>query len=81
MATAGLMARRVRGGWLLRVRRRPTRGNIKLWIPRERVYAFCRRKEYGNLDLGNGRSRPQCLDSSDAEIVFSFNSELRGFAN
>jgi group II intron reverse transcriptase/maturase len=81
LRSAGSMARRVRGGRSLRVRRRPTRGNIKLWIPRERVYAFCRRKEYGNLDLCNGRSRPQFLDSSDAEIVLAFNSELRGFAN
>jgi group II intron reverse transcriptase/maturase len=82
LRSAGSMARRKRGdGRSLRVRRRPTRGNIKLWVPRERVYAFCRRKGYGNLDLCNGRSRPQFLDSSDAEIVLAFNSELRGFAN
>jgi group II intron reverse transcriptase/maturase len=82
LRSAGSMARRVRGdGRSLRVRRRPTRGGIKLWVPRERVYAFCRRKEYGNLDLCDGRSRPQFLDSSDAEIVLAFNSELRGVAN
>jgi hypothetical protein len=40
-----------------------------------------RYKQYGNLDLRDGRSRPQFLDSSDAEIVLAFNSELRGFAN
>ena len=50
-------------------------------MPRERVYAFCRRKRYGNLDTLNGRTRPQFLDSSDAEIILSFNSELHGFAN
>jgi len=38
LRSAGSMARRVRGGRSLRVRRRPTRGNIKLWVPRERVY-------------------------------------------
>ncbi len=82
LRSPGSMARRVRGdGRTLRVRRRPTRGGIKLWVPRERVYAFCRRKQYGNLDLRDGRSRPQFLDSSDAEIVLAFNSELRGFAN
>jgi hypothetical protein len=54
---------------------------MKLWVPRERVYAFCRRKQYGNLDTLNGRTRPQFLDSSDAEIILAFNSELRGFAN
>ena len=31
--------------------------------------------------LWNGWSRPQFLDSSDAEIMLAFNSELRGFAN
>ena len=81
LRSPGSMARRVRGGRSLRVRRRPTRGNIKLWVPRERVHAFCRRKGYGHLDLCNGRSRPQFLDSSDAEIILAFNSELRGFAN
>src|SRR4051795_9007334 len=64
-----------------RVRQRPTEGNIKLWVPRERVYAFCRRKRYGNLDTRQGRPRPQFLDSSDLEIITAFNSELRGFAN
>ena len=54
---------------------------MKLWVPRERVYAFCRQKRYGNLDTLNGRARPQFLDSSDAEIILSFNSELHGFAN
>jgi group II intron reverse transcriptase/maturase len=82
MRSAGSMVRRDRGeGRTLRVRRRPTRGNIKLWVPRDRVYAFCRRKRYGNLDTRDGWSRPRFLDSSDAEIVVAFNSELRGFAN
>jgi hypothetical protein len=54
---------------------------ISSWVPHERVYAFCRRKEYSNLDLCNARSRPQFLDSSDAEIVLAFNLELCGFAN
>jgi hypothetical protein len=52
-----------------------------LWVPRGRVYAFCRRKQYGNLDTLNGLGRPQFLDSSDAEIILAFNSELCGFAN
>jgi group II intron reverse transcriptase/maturase len=82
LRAAGSMVRRKRQeGRALRVRRRPTRGNIKLWVPRDRVYAFCRRKRYGNLDTRDGWPRPQFLDSSDAEIVLAFNSELRGFAN
>jgi RNA-directed DNA polymerase len=83
LRSPGTMTRRSQWGGrkALRVRRRPTRGNIKLWVPRERVYAFCRRKRYGNLDTLKGRTRPQFLDSSDAEIILSFNSELHGFAN
>lgn len=82
LRSPGSMTRRVRGdGRTLRVRRRPTQGGVKLWVPRERVYAFCRRKRYGDINLCNGRSRPQFLESSDAEIMLAFNSELRGFAN
>src|SRR3546814_3652320 len=52
-----------------------------LWGPRDRVYAFCRRKKLGNLDLRNGWARPQFLDSSVAEIIVAYSSEFRGFAN
>lgn len=82
LRSAGSMADRPRvGGGSRRVRRRTTRGNIKLWVPRSRVYAFCRRKKLGNLDVRNGRARPQFLDSSVAEMVIAYNSELRGLAN
>src|SRR3954452_4283551 len=82
LRSPGVMARREGpNGRSWRVRQRPTEGNIKLWVPRERVYAFCRRKRYGNLDTRQGRPRPQFLDSSDLEIITAFNSELRGFAN
>ena len=82
LRSAGTMAGRQKvGGGTRRVLRRPTRGNIKLWVPRDRVYAFCRRKKLGNLDLRNGRARPQFLDSSVAEIIVAYNSEFCGFAN
>src|SRR3954453_23693208 len=59
LRSPGVMARREGpNGRSWRVRQRPTEGNIKLWVPRERVYAFCRRKRYGNLDtrqpMGSG---------------------------
>ena len=79
---AGPMVRRVgRGGRSLRVRYRPSSGNVRLRVPRDKVTAFCRRKGYGVLATQDGRQRPQFLDSSDAEIVMAFNSEFRGFAN
>lgn len=61
--------------------RRPTRGNIKLWVPMDRVYAFCKRRELGDLDKRNGRLRPQLVDASSAQIIAAYNSEFRGFAN
>lgn len=79
---SGPMARRVgRDGRAMRVRQRPTGDNVRLRVPRERVAAFCRRKRYGVLATGDGRHRPEFLDSSDVEIVTAFNSEFRGFAN
>ncbi|AMK21298.1 reverse transcriptase/maturase family protein [Sphingobium sp. TKS] len=82
LRSAGTMAGRQKvGGGMRRVLRRPTRGNIKLWVPRDRVYGFCRRKKLGNLDKRNGRARPQFLDSSVAEIIVAYNSEFCGFAN
>lgn len=82
LRSAGSMAERPKpGGETRRVRRRPTRGNIKLWVPMERVYAFCRRKKLGNLDRRHGWARAQFLDSSDAEIIIAYNSEFRGFAS
>jgi group II intron reverse transcriptase/maturase len=81
LRAAGSMASRKRdGGKTITVRRRPTRGNIKLWVPRERVYRFCRTKKLGDIDRRNGRVRPQFLDSSELEIIIAYNSELRGFA-
>lgn len=65
----------------MRVRYRPSSGNVRLRVPRDKVTAFCRRKGYGVLATQDGRQRPQFLDSSDAEIVMAFNSEFRGFAN
>src|SRR3546814_8750496 len=78
LRSAGTMAGRQKvGGGTRRVLRRSTRGNIKLWVPRDRVYAFCRRKKLGNLDLRNGWARPQFLDSSVAEIIVAYSSEFR----
>lgn len=82
LRSAGTMAGRPKaGGGTRRVLRRPTQGNIKLWVPMERVYAFCRRKKLGNLDKRIGWGRPQFLDSSIAEIIVAYSSEFRGFAN
>jgi RNA-directed DNA polymerase len=63
LRSAGSMVERPKpGGETRRVRRRPTRGNVKLWVPMDRVYAFCRRKKLGNLDLRKGRKLPPLRD-------------------
>jgi group II intron reverse transcriptase/maturase len=80
LRSAGTMMAR-HSGKTISVRHRPVQGNIKLWVPRERVYRFCRAKQLGDLDRRNGKVRPQFLDSSEAETIIAFNSELRGFAN
>jgi RNA-directed DNA polymerase len=54
---------------------------INIYVPEEKVKAFCRAKQYGNYDLPKSAHRPLLLHSSDAEIVNTYNAELRGFAN
>jgi len=54
---------------------------INLYVPKEKVKAFCQAKQYGNYDLLKSAHRPILLHSSDVEIVNTYNAELRGFAN
>jgi RNA-directed DNA polymerase len=54
---------------------------INIYVPEEKVKAFCQAKQYGNYDLLKSAHRPLLLHSSDVEIVNTYNAELRGFAN
>jgi group II intron reverse transcriptase/maturase len=54
---------------------------INLYVPEEKVKAFCQAKQYGNYDLLKSAHRPGLLNSSDVEIVSTYNAELRGLAN
>jgi len=54
---------------------------INIYVPEEKVKAFCQAKQYGNYDLLKSAHRPILLYSSDVEIVNTYNAELRGFAN
>ncbi len=54
---------------------------INIYVPEEKVKAFCQAKQYGNYDLLKSAHRPLLLYSSDVEIVNTYNAELRGFAN
>ena len=60
-------------------KKRSVNGVIHLSIPKEKVWAFCKRKGY----LKNGKPihiRPR-THHSDYEIVEQYNAEMRGFAN
>jgi RNA-directed DNA polymerase len=76
-----MVERRRSDGSSMRVPRRPSTGNVRLSVPRDRVTAFCRRNGYGNLEQRRADIRPQFLSSSDAEIIVAYNAEFRGFAN
>lgn len=78
---AVMVERRRSDGSPMRVPRRPSTGNVRLSVPRDRVTAFCRRNGYGNLEQRRADVRPQFLSSSDAEIIVAYNAEFRGFAN
>lgn len=64
-----------------RVVRRPTTGNVRLRVPRDRVTTFCKRHGYGDLGNQKGHGRVQYVHTSDRNIVLAYNSEFRGFAN
>lgn len=76
-----MVERRRSDGSRMRVPRRPSSGNVRLTVPRDRVTAFCRRNGYGNLEQRRADIRPQFLSSSDLEIIVAYNAEFRGFAN
>jgi len=61
--------------------RRSTMERINLYVPEEKVKAFCQTKQYGNYDLLKSTHRSSLLNSSEIEIVNTYNAELRGFAN
>ncbi|MCI0390667.1 MAG: reverse transcriptase domain-containing protein [Acidobacteria bacterium] len=61
--------------------RRSTIERINLHVPEEKVKAFCQIKQYGNYDLLKSNHRPGLLNSSEIEIVNTYNAELRGLAN
>ncbi len=52
--------------------------NIKLWAPSEKLRAYCKRRGYGCYDEVSSTHRAILMHLSDAEIVNSYNAELRG---
>jgi RNA-directed DNA polymerase len=54
--------------------------NIKLFVPWEKLRDLCDRKSYGDFNAVTSTHRSHLLQLSDAEIVCSYNAELRGIA-
>lgn len=56
---------------------------MQLHIPGERLAKFCGEHRYGNYGDGTVRahSRPKLLERSDAEIILTYNAEMRGITN
>ena len=59
---------------------RSTSERISLLVPNAKVMAFCQQQGYGNYDGCDAHSRPYLIHRSDAEIILTYNAELRGFA-
>jgi RNA-directed DNA polymerase len=61
--------------------RRSATGNIWLTVPKQKVVDFCNAHQYGNWQQKKSIHRPKLIGATEAEIVETFNAELRGFAN
>jgi RNA-directed DNA polymerase len=62
-------------------KRRTVTGHISLRVPREKVIQFCQKYEYGDWYQTKATHRPILVNSSDVEIIETYNAELRGLAN
>lgn len=62
-------------------RKRTIHGSIQLSIPIQKIRNFCNAHEYGNWQNRKPLARRKLLTSSEAEIIETYNSELRGLAN
>jgi group II intron reverse transcriptase/maturase len=54
---------------------------MQLHIPKGRFEKFCTVKKYGNYQAFKALHRPLLLNLSEAEIILTYNAELRGIAN
>jgi RNA-directed DNA polymerase len=81
LRSPGTMAgRQAVGGGMRRILRRPT-GEYQAVGAEGSGLCVLQAQKLGNLDMRNGRVRPQLMESSLAEIIVAYNSEFRGFAN
>ena len=63
------------------VSQRTISNRLSLKVPEGKVQEFCQRYGYGDWQTMKPRHRPELLNASDAEIISTYNAELRGLAN
>ncbi len=56
-------------------------GRVLLSIPKHKVISFCNKNGYGNWQSKKATHRGKLVTSSEAEIITTYNAELRGLAN
>jgi group II intron reverse transcriptase/maturase len=56
-------------------------GKMQLCIPRERLRLFCKDKKYGDYETMSSTHRSGLINHSDAEIIKTYNAEIRGLVN
>jgi len=61
--------------------KRTLSGAIKLEIPRQKMIEYAKKQEYGSIEILRSDHRPKLINNSEIEILYTYNTELRGFAN
>lgn len=62
-------------------RSRTTKERVQLIIPEEKLWKYAKNRGYGDYYKNWTFSRPEILHGSDAEIIETYNAELRGLVN
>jgi group II intron reverse transcriptase/maturase len=62
-------------------KRRTVSNRVALRVPDGKAQNFCQRYGYGNWQTNKPTHRPILYQSSDLEIISTYNAELRGLAN
>lgn len=61
--------------------KRTLSGAIKLEIPQKKIAEYTRKQKYGCLETLKSTHRGKLMNNSEIEILYTYNTELRGFAN
>jgi len=61
--------------------KRTLSGAIKLEIPQQKMIEFAKKQRYGCFQTVESRHRKMLINNSEVEILYTYNAELRGFAN